>query len=438
MGDVTSLIDNYAVYVPALSVGFAEYVMKDVGRPGFHIAPRDLNFLQPDALWRYRSALASSMSFAFHSQPNIVTHRNPASSWILGDSGGFQIGTGVIKGFRARTPEMVARRWRSSSLKEDILRWLELYCDCAMTLDIPLWLRLNNKSPFQACSVELLTDLTVENLQYFADHRGRYGQCEFLNVLHGTTDEEEEYWFRRVGDFDFEGWAIGGSVAGALDMRRLLRRILLLRDQGMLGGRKRRLHVLGMSQITWAVALTAIQRAVQRTAGHRFTVSFDTSTPMITAGRHQRIARRPQFTNDIRTWAIPSEEFPNGHAAAVRDADMPFPPGSPLSSVLTLGDMNPNRSPYAAQTFDRFSFNALANHNTFVHACAAIEANRIAFGWGRGVPGPLSDVFGLIDQLFRCEAWDRLLTDSRTQELFGAAGLATRLSPQAGGRARKN
>jgi hypothetical protein len=54
------------------------------------------------------------------------------------------------------------------------------------------------------------------------------------------------------------------------------------------------------------------------------------------------------------------------------------------------------------------------------------QITTIAFGRGPGLPVALSDLLGLIDQLFRREAWDGLLKDSRAQKLFGAAGFATR------------
>jgi hypothetical protein len=328
----------------------------------------------------------------------------------MGDSGGYQIGTGALKGFDVPDVNQVAALWRNSPVREFVLRWLEMHCDCAMTLDLPLWVKLKRfeKSPFHALTTEMLADLTVDNLRYFANNRGRFGSCDFLNVLHGGTEDEENYWYQRVREFDFEGWAIGGSVGAGLDLPLVLRRLLLLRDDKMLGGSKRWLHILGMSQLKWAVVLTAIQRAVQKVTGGEFGVSFDTSTPMLSAGRFQRLACPPTLTNEICTWAIRYEPFPTGYLPATKNAQQAFPPGSPLSSLLTLGDMNPKKSPYAAQTFDEFSFIALANHNTFVLLSALIEANKAAFGPGPN-PQVLAELLGTIGDLFASEQWSSLL-----------------------------
>lgn len=426
MTSLTARIGNVARYLPAIQPWFAEDVEKP-GRASMPIQSRDLNFLKPDALWCYGFCLASAI-LLLDSERNAITRRSPHSTWVLGDSGGYQIGTGKgLRGFDNITADKAAARWRSSIYSEDILRWLELNCDCAMTLDFPLWLKLDRfrASPFHGCSVELLTDLTVENLRYFADNRGRYGSCEFLNVLHGRTEAEEDYWYRRVREFDFEGWAIGGSVGNVLDLRRLLKRLLLLRDDGMLISKKRRVHILGVSQLKWAVVLTAIQRSIQRTSGPEFAVSFDTSTPFVAAARYQKFAVPPVLTADIDTWAIQLREFPNGYGAAVVDADEPFPPGSPLSDLLTLGDMNPVKDPYAARTFDRFSDDILANHNCYVTLSAIIDANKAALGRGP-LPQALADLIGLIEELFKSETWLGLLQGRESLAIVKAAGLGSK------------
>src|SRR5262245_25565619 len=94
--DLTAAIDNYAIYIPALNTTFAPYVVSDdEGRAG--IRPLDLNFLNRGSkLWTYRWALASAGQFASERRPNAITRRH-GWSCIVGDSGGFQIGTGALR-----------------------------------------------------------------------------------------------------------------------------------------------------------------------------------------------------------------------------------------------------------------------------------------------------------------------------------------------------
>ena len=79
----------------------------------------------------------------------------------------------------------------------------------------------------------------------------------------------------------------GQNSSSKVAYDRILKRILLLRDDGMLGGRRQLLHILGISQLVWAVALTAVQRGIQASTGSPFTVSFDSSTPFLWAGKYQ-------------------------------------------------------------------------------------------------------------------------------------------------------
>jgi hypothetical protein len=425
--NLSSRIDNYAIYLPALNQTQVEFVVGEP-TPPYRVRPVDLNFLDGRSkLWTYKWCLGSAGHFAYTRKPDAITQRDPEWSWVMGDSGGYQVGTGTLKDLRgwqahARDPLVIAQLWRRSLVTEPILRWLDLHCDCAMTVDIPLWVRMPKfkNSPFHHCGLEILTDLTIENLRYISNHRGVVGNCQFLNVLQGNDDDEEEYWYRRVREFDFEGWAIGGSVGAGLNLQRLLKRMLLLRDEGMLGGRKGRFHILGISQIKWAVVLTAIQRAVQKCTGSQFTVTFDTATPVLSAGRFQRHVKPPNLTRDLKSWKFTYAAFPVGLAAATKNADQPFPAGSPLSRLLTIGDMNPKTSPYAAQTFDQFGYVALANHNTYVLLRAFIDANK-AVCHGRTVPQPIADMVGTIGQLFASERWSSLLKSSGA--LIAALGM---------------
>jgi hypothetical protein len=430
--DLSKEMDNYALFLPALDPKFATYVVRPNDDAAQHpVHPSDLNFLNPRSkLWTYKWCLASAGSFAYSRASNCITQRNPKTSCLMGDSGGYQVAKGALNGMGtwksyAHKPDWLAQRWRRSLFKEDLLYWLEANCDYAMTLDMPLWVRepkYRSISPWHYCDVELLADLNVENLRYISDHRGLVGNCQFLNVLQGRNENEEDYWYRRVRDFEFEGWAIGGSVGANLSIVRVLRRLLILRDDGMLGESKQWLHILGISQVRWAVALTAIQRAVQEAVGCPFVVSFDSSTPLLWAGRYQYYPEPPVLTTDIATWKFTSLPFSVGYAAATKNAEKKIPRGSPLSNLLTLGDMNPITSPYAAQTFGPLSTPALANHNCYVFIRAFIEANKTAFCRGL-VPQEIADMQGTIGELLVREDWAGSLA-AKTERLESVLGKA--------------
>jgi hypothetical protein len=420
--NLTPMFDGYATYLPAVGQSYCEYVVctNDRRKPS-SVRQADLNFLNARSrLWTYRWCLASAGHLAYATKTNAISQRNPESSWVLGDSGGYQVATGALRETNgwaefARSPDAIARLWRDSDdVKTRILNWLDVHCDYAMTLDMPLWVKLPKYSgrPFHHCSVELLTDLTVENLRFISDRRGLVGSCQFLNVIQGNDQDQEDYWYQRVRDFDFEGWAFGTKVNWGR-VAPMLKRVLIMRDDGMLEGRKQRAHILGLSQLIWAVALTAIQRGIRQSAGSGFTVSYDSSTPFLWAGKFQTYPVPPRLTKDIRTWHFTSRPIPVGYAAATRNAAEPIPAGSPLSGLLTLGDINPDKSPYAARTISEFGSHAFGNHNTYVFIRAFIEANDVVFR-RREAPQAIDDMVGVIEEAFVTESWSTFLAREQT------------------------
>jgi hypothetical protein len=104
-----------------------------------------------------------------------------------------------------------------------------------------------------------------------------------------------------------------------------------------------------------------------------------------------------------------NDAFPVGFAAATSRASEPLPPGSPLSTRLSLGDLNVKTSPYSAQTLSKFAHHALSNHNLYVQLRAIIDANDIGFNRSGEAPQEVVDLIGAVEELFLCEAWaDRL------------------------------
>ena len=85
------------------------------------------------------------------STPDIVSTRSK-DTVVIGDSGGYQIGTGkfpLVEGWHklSKDPNLIFNKWmREKSIRDMVLRWLDRYCDYAMTLDMPLWILNDKKS----------------------------------------------------------------------------------------------------------------------------------------------------------------------------------------------------------------------------------------------------------------------------------------------------
>ena len=121
--DLTPRWDEFAVYLPAIqewySKGVANNATLDKNRPfPSGIKLRDLDYLNPKSkLWHYKYALYSAGQFS-DARPKAcaVTNRDRDNTVVLGDSGGFQIGKGTLRGTehlkRAKTSAEVCELWR--------------------------------------------------------------------------------------------------------------------------------------------------------------------------------------------------------------------------------------------------------------------------------------------------------------------------------------
>lgn len=411
---------NYAVFLPAVQEGFAKYVITPGRDAPAGICPSDLNFLRADnKLWRYKNCLASAGILAYSNSGNAITQRDPSSSWVLGDSGGYQIGTGALKELRRwgadlKNPEVIKSKWNETNFINDMLRWVECNCDYAMTLDMPLWIRQNpnSKTPVRHLSDRELLDITVENLRYIQGNRGQFGSCKFLNVIQGLSDAAEDEWYSEVKKIRCDGWAFGGTEGWKGGLTRVLRRVLILRDDGEFDDGQDFLHVLGVSQTNWSIALTEIQRGVQRSANSKFQLTYDSSTPFLNANTYKNYFKPSAYDCHIGSWLRVIEGFPTSQASVKDRLDEPFCEGSPLSGVLRLRDVCVEFEPFQASVLTEFGGHALANHNVFMMIDGFNRASSLANDIGKA-PAEFLDMIDIIQRAFVSEEWESILNSNR-------------------------
>ena len=261
---------DFAVFLPAISNFFNTFISKQRVTKGAHIPTEripegfdrgveGLNFINPEeGYFTYPTALYSAGHACLDMEKvadrdSMCVNRDRKFSTIVGDSGGYQLGKGVIK-FDWKDFEGT----KANAVRSNILNWLELTSDWSMTLDVPTWAADDLNSPktglnsFQDC-----LDGTIYNNKFF--QKNRLGQTKFLNVLQGDDWETAQIWYDNVKDFEFEGWAMGGI--NMCDMEVMLKRLIIMRDEKKLDG-KDWMHVLGTSQLDWACFLTQVQRPI--------------------------------------------------------------------------------------------------------------------------------------------------------------------------------
>lgn len=434
--DLTPRWDNFAIYMPSIQQGFAKDVYDNKAIKGrafpAGLKMTDLNFINPKSkLWYYGYALYSAGQFTdLRNIGCAVTNRDP-NVMIVGDSGGFQIGKGSFKALAhlnaCKTSAEVCAAWRQAEdTRHFIVRWLETHCNYAMTIDMPLWSKLpgNAHTPFHKCTTDELIQLTLENLDYIKANR--IGKTKWLNVIQGTNAEDSIKWWNAVKSFNFDGWAMAGSVGwrgikedkkhgvdGKMGILTLLEMLLIMRDEGAFEPGKDLIHMLGVSQPVWAVLFTAMQRSIRKHCNPALRISYDSASPFQLGGRYQRVARYAKFGRRLDTWTLSAHVGPVNSDYSKHSPELQFPFQSPVGDYFKLSHLNVTPAQGSKAYFDTVSSHILTNHNLYVYVRSLLEANElIAMRPSEAdcaVPKPLIDSYALIEDLFGETNWKRIL-----------------------------
>lgn len=425
--DLTPLQRDYAVYLPAISSFYSTYIAKQrleefvpLARipKGFDRGIEGMNFLNPEeGYFFYKYALYSAGHAQLDlnkamTQDSMLQQRDRANTMILGDSGGYQIGKGILK-FDWLDFEGKA----ANKVRDDILAWLEVTADWSMLLDVPSWAcDPANREKTGLTSFQDCLDKTCFNNEYWL--KRRVGQTKFLNVLQGSDWDTAEQWYQGVkqfsdnrvwGDKAAEGWAFGGVNMCKMDIT--LKRLMTMREDGLLEG-KNWIHFLGTAQLDWSCYLTSIQRQLRKHINEELTISFDCASPFVAT------AHGLAYTNPIHTpkkWSTVMDKAPDNKALA--GSDIPFPFESEFGRRLVMGDiayydigerktdaelgldakgkqikfdhLNPDHYNVAPKlnklgkipnktSWDSFSYALYMGHNVYCHITAVQRANHLA------------------------------------------------------------
>jgi hypothetical protein len=394
---------GWAKYLPAISGFYTTHLGKDLEDENFvpfarlpkkfEYGLQGLNFLDPEySYFNYKYALYS----AGHAERNLekcdkkepmIHKRDRSNTVIVGDSGGFQIATGVIKldWATVKTPA-------SDKLRNEILRYLEYTADWSMTLDVPAFAALPplNEKTGLTCFEDCL-EVTDYNLKYFMENRIP-GKTKFLNVLSGSSHENSKIWYEKVKQYSIpsevkklgygvertlEGWAFAGI--NVTKMQTVLERLLDLRRDGLLEG-KDWIHFLGIGRLDWACYLTSIERQLKK-YNPNINISFDASSPFVAAGGYALSYNYNKFNANQLTYAM-GRGIDNKKLKG-STAGLPFQ--GPINDRLTLGDicvMGPddlNKHGKKGKTsWDTTSYALVMAHNVYNHIQAIQEVNRLA------------------------------------------------------------
>ena len=433
--DLTSQQKDYAIFLPAISGFYATFIGKQ--RNEAYVDParfpsgltdmEQMNWLNSQkALFPYRWSLYSgghaNLDLTKQDWSEDMVRNRESGTFILGDSGGFQIAKGLWEGdWRAGSGCAKAQKKR-----ELVLTWLDNTADYGMILDIPTWV-IHDEKARNACQITTLAEAvaaTKYNNEYFIAHRrGRdNGGARFLNVLQGDNHASADQWYDTMKHYcdprvypgrHFDGWAMGGQ--NMCDVHLVLRRLVALRYDNLLEpGLHDWMHFLGTSKLEWAVLLTVIQRAVRKYVNPSFTISFDCASPFLATANGQvyfenvfphddKWSYRMAPSADDKRYATDTRKWSHG---VVADGIYPRWQESPISDMLTMRDIciykpgvvkpgvvlndknfqDPNsysvlpdvnkNGKWGRTSWDSFSYALLMGHNVWMHITAVQEANQ--------------------------------------------------------------
>ena len=395
---------DWAVYLPAISGFYVTQLQKMDANPsewrcpeGFEKGTQGMNFLDPENSYYhypcglYHGGHAHLDPVKSDEREPMVQGRDRSKTMILGDSGGFQLATGVIKmdWSNAKDPNDPAR----TEFCNKILTWLEHTADWSMTLDVPAFAAVGKLSERTGLTeFQDTLDISLLNLDYFMRNRTP-GATKFLNVLSGSNEENSKQWYDAVKHFSnksfvqeaygdenktLEGYAFAGI--NMKHMYSVLSRLLDLREDGLLEG-KDWIHFLGTGRLNWACHLTSIQRQLRKHDNPNITLSFDAASPFVNTAYGQTYTH-----NEFRAKRFGyfmDRAFDNKD---MKGSKMPMPfAHSPIMSRLTVGDIcvlghgDLNRNGKECTTsWDTLSYALYMGHSVYNHITATQEANRLA------------------------------------------------------------
>ena len=406
--NLTATQNDYAYFLPATSGFYSTYVGKQ--RYGNYVDParipksfasgvESLNYLDPDKGQFYYDHCLYSAGHANldltkqDDSEDMFRNRNRATSWVLGDSGGFQIGKGVWPADwkDPNCPQAMKKR-------KQVLTWMDTLMDYGMGLDIPAWVA---RSPAGVAATKISSYAeavqgTYINNDYFINNRN--GNCKFLNVLQGENHADAEDWYQRMKHYcdpkkfsnHFNGWGMGGQ--NMCDIHLVLKRLVALRFDGLLEkGHQDWMHFLGTSKLEWATLLTDVQRAVRKYHNPNFTISFDCASPFLATANGQIYIQTE--TEDRKKWVyrmVPSADDKKYALDTRLFKDVVIQDGlfknfesSPIIDAVEIkdiciykpGDLN-KIGKEGRTSWDSFSYAIMMGHNVWMHINAVQEANR--------------------------------------------------------------
>lgn len=400
---------DWALFLPAVSSFFITGLGKqregqqyfDAARipQGFNGDVECLNFLNSkQGLYTYKWGLYSAghanLDTTVDDPAESIIRKREQGTFMLGDSGGFQImkGQWPADWKDPNCPKAMAQR-------QKVLKWMDTYMDYGMCLDVPSQTVRNQHllDKHGITSIQDAITATHINNEYFIKHRN--GNCKFLNVLQGLNHTQSDNWYQEMKkycdpkvypDNHFNGWAFGGQTK--IDIHLTLKRIVHIIHDGLLEpGKHNLIHCLGTSILEYAVLFSDIQRAVRKYHNPNLQITFDCASPFFSAAKglayfntsiehDKKWAYSMEKTAEKKSYANDKRKFSD---AVLQDKVHKLFTDSPVTDRMLISDLCYRGQGFINQqgketktSWDTLSYTLLQAHNVYQHIHAVQEANR--------------------------------------------------------------
>ena len=399
---------DWALFLPAVSSFYIaglgkqrkgeEYFEQARIPQAFNGDVEKLNFLNSkEGLYTYKWGLYSAGHANLDTTKNdpneSIIRERENGTFMLGDSGGFQIlkGQWPADWKDPNCPKAMEKR-------KAVLKWMDTYMDYGMCLDVPSQSFLNKKAiPLHGIrNIEEAITATHINNEYFINNRS--GKCKFLNVLQGTNHTESDDWYQEMKkycdpniypDNHFNGWAFGGQ--NKIDVHLMLRRFVDIIHDGLLQeGKHDLVHCLGVSILEYAVLFTDIQKAIRKYHNPKLQITFDCASPFFSAAKGlvyfnnsfepgKKWAYAMEKTAEDKKYANDNRKF---STAVLQDGIHKIFTDSPVTDLMTLKDLCYRGPGFIGQhgketktSWDTLSYTLIQSHNVYQHITAVQIAN---------------------------------------------------------------
>ena len=386
---------DYALFLPSISNFYQKLlsdiinVAKDGNAPyraplGLEKGLQGCNFLSDSGYFYYPWGLFSAGHARLDLKKcdraeSVIHSRDKSKTFILGDSGGYQVANGKIKFDWQRfyeTPKQPGYVGVADKTRRDLQNYLEHTCDYSMVLDIPSrscrppWNAKTGLKSFREC-----LDATIFNNEFFI--RNMQGKTKYLNVIQGSTMDDAYTWYEAVKHFPFEGWALGDFTMK--DVKMFLTLLIRLRDDQMLDPGKDLVHILGTSKLDVAIVSTIMKRILRESTNDKMEITYDCASPFLATAYGQVYSKN--IFEPAKFSYYMEKAYDN---KKLTGSQIPFPYGnSPFNERLTIGDVcyyapgHVNKLGKEPKTsWDTVSYFLMMAHNIYQHINAVQKANQ--------------------------------------------------------------